>query len=126
MHPTHSLPLRSAQGKAQCRQRVRVVVYNQIQPPGIFLPSGRIHTRPLRVSHSLRSGTVTQAVETVEKVTFQELFLKSGRETPKSAWFLVFRTTFWRFLSLKWEIFVRFFQTKGFSTVSLGCQHFRP
>jgi len=34
--------------------------------------------------------------------------------------FFVFRTTFWRFLSLLWEIFVKFFQAKGFSTVSLG------
>jgi hypothetical protein len=29
-------------------------------------------------------------VETVEKVSFQKLFLKSGTETPKSAWFFVF------------------------------------
>jgi hypothetical protein len=39
---------------------------------------------------------VTPAVETVEKVTLQKLFLKSGTETLKSVWFLVFRTTFWR------------------------------
>jgi hypothetical protein len=39
---------------------------------------------------------LTQTVETVEKVTFPKLFLKSGRETLKSAWFLVFRTTFWQ------------------------------
>ncbi|MBI5297593.1 MAG: hypothetical protein HY869_19105 [Chloroflexi bacterium] len=40
---------------------------------------------------------VTQTVETVEKVTFQKLFLKSGRGTLKSSWFLVFRTTFWQY-----------------------------
>jgi hypothetical protein len=37
---------------------------------------------------------VTQTVETVEKVSFQKLFLKSGRETLKNVWFLVFSTTF--------------------------------
>jgi len=63
---------------------------------------------------------VTQTVETVEKVPFQKLFLKSGRETLKSIWFGAFRTTFWRFLSLWWEVFREVFQTKGFSTVSLG------
>jgi len=30
-----------------------------------------------------------QTVETVEKVTFQKLFLKSGREMLKSTWFWV-------------------------------------
>jgi len=30
---------------------------------------------------------VTQTVETVEKVTFQKLFLESGKETLKSIWF---------------------------------------
>jgi len=39
----------------------------------------------------------------------------------KSVWFLVFRTTFWQFFSLLWEIFLNIFRTKGFSTVSLGC-----
>ena len=63
---------------------------------------------------------LTQTVETVEKVTFQKLFLKSGTETMKSVWFLVFRTTFWQFFSLLWEIFLNIFRTKGFSTVSLG------
>jgi hypothetical protein len=33
---------------------------------------------------------VTRAVETVEKVSFQKLFLKSGTETLKSAWFFVY------------------------------------
>jgi len=28
---------------------------------------------------------------------------------------------FWPFLSLKWEIFAQFLQTKGFSTVSTAC-----
>jgi hypothetical protein len=46
--------------------------------------------------------------------------LKSGTETLKSIWFLVFRTTFWQFFSLLWEIFVNIFRTTGFSTVSLG------
>jgi hypothetical protein len=67
---------------------------------------------------------VTQAVETVEKVSFQKLFLKSGTETLKSIWFLVFHTTFlatfWQFFSLLWEIFLNIFRTRGFSTVSLG------
>jgi hypothetical protein len=39
---------------------------------------------------------MTNSVETVEKVTFQKLFLKSGTETRKIVWFLVFRTTFWQ------------------------------
>ena len=60
------------------------------------------------------------SVETVEKVSSQKLFLKSGTETLKSVWFLVYRTTFWRFLSLLWEIFMNIFRTRGFSTVSLG------
>jgi len=63
---------------------------------------------------------VTQTVETVEKVSFQKLFLKSGRKTLKSALFIVFRATFWRFSSLLWEIFVNIFQARSFSTVSLG------
>jgi len=32
----------------------------------------------------------------------------------------VFRTAFWQFLSLLWEIFLNIFRTKGFSTVSLA------
>jgi len=48
--------------------------------------------------------------------------LESGTKTLKSALFFVFRTTFWRFSSLLWEIFVKIFQAKSFSTVSLcGC-----
>jgi hypothetical protein len=67
-----------------------------------------------------QGATQTRAVETVEKVSFQKLFLKSGTETLKSVWFLVFRTTFWQFLSLLWEIFMNIFRTRGFSTASLG------
>jgi hypothetical protein len=33
---------------------------------------------------------------------------------------LFFRTTFWQFFSLLWEIFMNIFRTRGFSTVSLG------
>jgi hypothetical protein len=36
--------------------------------------------------------------------------LKSGTETLKSVWFWVFRTTFWQFLSLLWEIFMNIFE----------------
>jgi hypothetical protein len=39
---------------------------------------------------------LTRAVETVEKVSFQKLFLKSGREMLKSTWFWVHHTTFWQ------------------------------
>jgi hypothetical protein len=42
---------------------------------------------------------VTQTVETVEKVTFQKLFLKSGREMLKSTWFWVPHTTIWQHFS---------------------------
>jgi hypothetical protein len=62
----------------------------------------------------------THTVETVEKVTFQKLFLKSGTDTLESVWFLFFGTTVWQFFSLLWEIFMNIFQTRGFSTVSLG------
>jgi hypothetical protein len=34
----------------------------------------------------IRRGQVSSAVETVEKVSFQKLFLKSGKEMPKNAW----------------------------------------
>jgi hypothetical protein len=57
---------------------------------------------------------VTQTVETVEKATFQKLFLKSGKETLKSACFWVFFTTFWQFFSLLWEIFFEHFSNQGF------------
>jgi hypothetical protein len=40
---------------------------------------------------------VPPAVETVEKISFQKLFFKSGTKTLKSGWSLVFRTTFWQF-----------------------------
>jgi hypothetical protein len=40
-----------------------------------------------------------QRVETVEKVPFQKLFLKSGREMLNSTWFWVQRTTFWQHFS---------------------------
>ena len=49
--------------------------------------------------------SITHTVETVEKVPFQKLFLKSGRETPKIA--LLFGllhnilALFWLFFSLK-------------------------
>jgi len=52
--------------------------------------------------------------------SLSKLFLKSGRETLKSVWFLVFRTTFWLFFSLLREVFLNMFRTRGFSTVSLG------
>ena len=45
-------------------------------------------------------GTMSRAVETVEKVTFQKYFLKSGRETLKNVWFLVFCTTVWQYFVL--------------------------
>jgi len=54
-------------------------------PPAFFQSDGVPPPAPARV---------TQTVETVEKVTFQKLFLKSGKEKLKSVWFLVFRTTF--------------------------------
>jgi hypothetical protein len=37
---------------------------------------------------------VTQTVETIEQVTFQKYFLKSGKEMLKGICFLVFHTTF--------------------------------
>jgi hypothetical protein len=70
------------------------------------------------------SGTMAQAVETVEKVTFQKLFLKSGKETSKKR--LIFGAPhnilvrIWIFFSLLWEIFLNLFRAKGFSRVSLG------
>jgi hypothetical protein len=67
-----------------------------------------------------RHASRTQTVETVEKVSFQKYFLKSGTETLKSIWFLVFCTTFWLFFSLLWEVFLNIFRTMGFSTVSFG------
>jgi hypothetical protein len=67
---------------------------------------------------------LTLAVETVEKVPFQKsVFEKWERNTEKC---LVFglphniSATFRRFLSLLWETFMSIFQTRGFSTVSLG------
>jgi hypothetical protein len=68
-----------------------------------------VETRPL-----------TQAVETVEKVNFQKLFLKIGTDTLKSAWFWFFHTIVWQFFSLLWEIFINIFRTRSFSIVSLG------
>jgi hypothetical protein len=67
---------------------------------------------------------VTPAVETVEKVPFQKMiFEKWDRNAEKRLVFGVphnIVATFWRFLSLLWEIFMNIFRTKGFSTVSLG------
>jgi hypothetical protein len=50
----------------------------------------------------------TRAVETVEKVPSQKIIFENGTKT------------FWRVLSLLWEIFMNIFQAKGISTVSLG------
>jgi hypothetical protein len=74
----------------------------------------------LYYAHRPQGSPRTQTVETVEKVTYQKLFLISGKESLKSEWFLVFRTTFWHFFSLLWEIFLNIFRTRGFSTVSLA------
>jgi hypothetical protein len=69
---------------------------------------------------------VTRAVETVEKVPFQKLiFEKWDRNIEKRLVLYVSNnilTIFEPFLSLLWEFFVKIFQTKGFSTVSLGSQ----
>jgi hypothetical protein len=49
--------------------------------------------------------------------------LKSGTETLKSIWFLVFRTKFCNISAIFQPIvgsFFEHFKTKGFSTVSLG------
>ena len=67
------------------------------QPPN---PTCR-RRRGLSVNLGRRFGVpahnpLTQTVETVEKVSCQKLFLKSGTETLKSVWFLFFRTTFWQ------------------------------
>jgi hypothetical protein len=86
--------------------------------------SARIHF-PVSWAGSVATRPLMQTVETVEKVIFQKLFLKSGTDTPKSVWFLFFRTTFWQFSSLLWEIFMNIFQTRGFSTVSLGAYNDR-
>ena len=55
-----------------------------------------------------------QTVEIVEEVPFQKYFLNSRRETLKSIWFLVFRTTFWQFFSLLREIFCTFLESGFF------------
>lgn len=64
------------------------------------------------------------AVETVEKVPFRKsIFGKWERNAEKHLVFGVphnSSATFWRFLSLLWEFFMNIFQTRGFSTVSLG------
>jgi hypothetical protein len=68
----------------------------------------------LRISCHTLALPVMPAVETVEKVTYQKLLLKSGIETLKNAWFLVFCTIFWQYFSvffcLLWEIFFDHFQ----------------
>jgi len=67
---------------------------------------------------------ITQAIETVEKVPFQKLiFEKWDRNIEKRLVFYVSNNNlaiYEPFLSLLWEFFVKIFQTKGFSTVSLG------
>jgi len=62
---------------------------------------------------------LTRAVETVEKVLFQKYILKSGAETSKSALFLCSKPHFGVFKPVVGD-FVKIFQAKGFSTVSLG------
>jgi len=59
---------------AQCRQALSTPAHTQV---------------PRRELAGL-----TQAVETAEKVPFQNLFLKSGREMLINTWFLVFHTMF--------------------------------
>jgi hypothetical protein len=82
----------------------------------IFLASGS-YCKPNPSPAHLQ---LTPAVETVEKVPFRKLiFGKWDKNNEKRLVFCV-PTTFWRFLSLLWEIFVKNFQAKGFSTVSLG------
>ena len=69
---------------------------------------------------------VTLAVETVEKVPFQKMIFEKWDGNAEEC--LVFRVPCsisaipWQFFSLLWEIFVKVFRTKGFSTVSLGRQ----
>jgi hypothetical protein len=71
------------------------------------------------------TGTMSQTVETVEKVPFQKLiFEKWEGNIEKRLVFYVPKNilaTFWQFFSLLWEIFMNIFRTRGFSTVSLGC-----
>jgi hypothetical protein len=54
-------------------------------------------------------GTMSQTVETVEKVPFQKLFLKSGKELLKNACFSVIRTTFWQYFGCFLACCGRFF-----------------
>jgi hypothetical protein len=55
-----------------------------------FLLPSKVHARPSATARRAsprprgQQTGLTQAVETVEKVTFQKLFLKSGTETLKS------------------------------------------
>jgi hypothetical protein len=79
----------------------------------------------IETSHrSLPRRGITQVVETVEKVPFQKLiFEKWDRNIEKRLVLYVsynILAIFEPFLSLLWEFFVKVFQTKGFSTVSLG------
>lgn len=84
----------------------------------IILGFRRLEIISLEKSACLQWATENYAspVETVEKGTFQKLFLKSGAETLKIALFFIFRATFWRFLNRLWEIFARVFQTKCINT----------
>jgi len=55
--------------------------------------------------------------------TFQKLFLKSGRETLKSAWFLVFHTTFRHILAILKPVvgdFYEHFSNQGFFDSLVG------
>jgi hypothetical protein len=66
---------------------------------------------------------LSRVVETVEKVAFQKLiFEKWDKNIEKRLVFYVSNNIlaiFGPFLGLLWEFFVKIFQTKGFSTVSL-------
>jgi hypothetical protein len=72
----------------------------------LFLASSFLCSKAESTPAHLKS---TQAVETVEKVTFQKLSLKSGTEMLKSVWFLVFRKTFWQHFGIFLAYCGRFF-----------------
>jgi hypothetical protein len=64
---------------------------------------------------------VKPAAETVEKIPFQKPILeKWGRNIEKHLVFCA-PNRIWAFFSQLWKIFVKNFQIKGFSTVTLGC-----
>ena len=74
----------------------------------------------LEVLSTPAPAPVTQTVETVEKVPFQKMIYEKWDGNIKKRLVFMFRRTFWRFLSLLWEIFVKIFLAKSFSTVSLA------